>query len=102
MQERRIDPADVLEVLACEIDARPHGAPGPDALVAHVRAVRRDGSAVIVTFDASAREAVEAFAAKLHDLDIDIKDLQKVFGRDGSTCQQPVPPPPAPPTVPFG
>jgi hypothetical protein len=30
----------------------------------------------------------------LHDLDIDIKDLQKVFGRDGSTCQQPVPPQP--------
>ena len=27
----------------------------------------------------------------LHDLDIDIKDLQKVFGRDGSTCQEPVP-----------
>jgi len=26
-----------------------------------------------------------------HDLDIDIKDLQKVFGRDGSTCQNPVP-----------
>jgi hypothetical protein len=37
----------------------------------------------------------------LHDLDIDIKDLQKVFGRDGSTCQNPIPeqtpaPPPAP------
>ena len=30
----------------------------------------------------------------LHDLDIDIKDLQKVFGRDGSTCQVPVPPQP--------
>jgi hypothetical protein len=26
-----------------------------------------------------------------HDLDIDIKDLQKVFGRVGSTCQNPVP-----------
>jgi hypothetical protein len=35
--------------------------------------------------------------------DIDIKDLQKVFGRDGSTCQQPLPPqPPAPPPAPFG
>ena len=35
-----------------------------------------------------------------HDLDIDIKDLQKVFGRDGSTCQTPVPaqPPVDPPT----
>jgi hypothetical protein len=27
----------------------------------------------------------------LKDFDIDIKDLQKVFGRDGSTCQAPVP-----------
>jgi hypothetical protein len=35
-----------------------------------------------------------------HDLDIDIKDLQKVFGRIGSTCQNPIPaqPPAAPPT----
>jgi len=28
---------------------------------------------------------------RTHDLDIDIKDLQKVFGRDGSTCQKPIP-----------
>jgi hypothetical protein len=27
----------------------------------------------------------------LKDFDIDIKDLQKVFGRDGSTCQDPIP-----------
>ena len=39
----------------------------------------------------------------LHDLDIDIKDLQKVFGRDGSTCQIPIPAQlPQPPPVPFG
>jgi hypothetical protein len=37
-----------------------------------------------------------------HDLDIDIKDLQKVFGRDGSDCQTPVPAQfPEPPPVPF-
>jgi N-acetylneuraminic acid mutarotase len=30
----------------------------------------------------------------LKDFDIDIKDLQKVFGRDGSTCQAPIPPQP--------
>jgi hypothetical protein len=37
-----------------------------------------------------------------HDLDIDIKDTQKVFGRDGSTCQQPIPgQPPLPPPSPF-
>lgn len=34
----------------------------------------------------------------LHDLDIDIKDLQKVFGRDGSNCQEPIP---LQPPVPF-
>ncbi|MGB6895001.1 MAG: hypothetical protein WBF37_03520 [Dehalococcoidia bacterium] len=36
----------------------------------------------------------------LKDFDIDIKDLQKVFGRDGSTCVEPIPaqdPFPAPP-----
>ena len=39
----------------------------------------------------------------LHDLDIDIKDLQKVFGRDGSSCQYPIPAQlPQPPPVPFG
>jgi len=32
------------------------------------------------------------------DFDVDIKDLQKVFGRNGSTCQAPVPDqPPSPP-----
>jgi hypothetical protein len=36
---------------------------------------------------------------RFHDLDVDIKDLQKVFGRDGSTCQNPIPaqPPIVPP-----
>jgi len=28
---------------------------------------------------------------RFHDLDIDIKDLEKVFARDGSTCQIPIP-----------
>jgi hypothetical protein len=37
-----------------------------------------------------------------HDLDIDIKDVQKVFGRQGSTCQNPVPAqPPVNPPFPF-
>jgi hypothetical protein len=25
------------------------------------------------------------------DFDVDVKDLQKVWGRDGSTCQNPIP-----------
>ncbi|HXF51246.1 MAG TPA: hypothetical protein VNM43_06160, partial [Dehalococcoidia bacterium] len=40
----------------------------------------------------------------LKDFDIDIKDVQKVFGRNGSTCQAPIPsnqtPQPAPPAGP--
>jgi hypothetical protein len=37
-----------------------------------------------------------------HDLDIDIKDLQKVFGRDDSSCQAPLPAqPPLDPPAPF-
>jgi hypothetical protein len=39
---------------------------------------------------------------EFHDLDIDIKDIQKVFGRIGSTCQAPVPAqPPLDPPTPF-
>ncbi|MBI5289110.1 MAG: hypothetical protein HY873_09070, partial [Chloroflexi bacterium] len=39
----------------------------------------------------------------LHDLDIDIKDIQKVFGRDGSSCQAPIPAqPPLDPPAPLG
>jgi hypothetical protein len=38
----------------------------------------------------------------LHDLDIDIKDIQKVYGRDGSTCQNPrQSQPPLGPPAPF-
>ncbi len=38
---------------------------------------------------------------QFHDLDIDIKDVQKVFGRQGSSCQTPIPaqPPLGPPTA---
>jgi hypothetical protein len=39
----------------------------------------------------------------LKDFDIDIKDLQKVFGRNGSTCENPIPdqdPQPGPPAGP--
>jgi len=38
---------------------------------------------------------------QFHDLDIDIKDIQKVFGRQNSDCQAPVPaqPPLAPPAA---
>jgi hypothetical protein len=40
---------------------------------------------------------------QFHDLDIDIKDVQKVFGRDGSSCQTPMPAqPPLAPPAPFG
>jgi hypothetical protein len=40
---------------------------------------------------------------RFHDLDIDIKDLEKVYSRDGSTCQRPIPAqPPVPPLFGLG
>jgi uncharacterized repeat protein (TIGR01451 family) len=36
------------------------------------------------------------------DFDIDIKDVQKVFGRNGSTCQNPIPPQPPEQSAPAG
>jgi hypothetical protein len=38
----------------------------------------------------------------LKDFDIDIKDVQKVFGRDGSTCEIPIPPQPPVPGLSVG
>jgi hypothetical protein len=53
------DPA-LLEVLACEIGARPKGAPSFDDVAGAVRAVRRETGALIVEFDPAAAERVEA------------------------------------------
>jgi hypothetical protein len=54
--------ADLLAVLACEIERRPR-APGIGELAPHVREVAREPGALAVRFAPEARAVVEAFAA---------------------------------------
>lgn len=58
-----IDADHMIELLACDISARPSGAPGVDQLTAHTVAIRRTPAEVIVTFDAGAGDMVANFAA---------------------------------------
>jgi hypothetical protein len=51
-------------MLACEIELRPVGAPGFDAIAGAIRNVHRDGERTLVlSFSPAAADAVEAFAA---------------------------------------
>jgi hypothetical protein len=52
---------EIIEVLDCDLGARPKTAPGVDALLPHVRAARRTDGAVIVEFDERAAETLDAF-----------------------------------------
>jgi hypothetical protein len=54
---------EVLDVLACEIDARPRGAPTFEDVAPSITSVRRDTSAVVVEFEAAARDAVAELVA---------------------------------------
>ncbi len=54
---------DMLDILACEVDARPVGAPGIDALTAAIQGIERTGPALVVLFAADALETVERFVA---------------------------------------
>ncbi|MEX2158517.1 MAG: hypothetical protein WEB04_03865 [Dehalococcoidia bacterium] len=59
---------DVLDVLACEFELRPLGAPGIDAVAKAALNVKRDGERKLaVSFDPSAQRVVEAFAAAERD-----------------------------------
>jgi hypothetical protein len=55
--------ADVIELLACDIEARPASAPGIDALMPHIERVRREAKQLIIEFAAGAAGTVEAFVA---------------------------------------
>lgn len=59
---RKIPSEDLLDIVGCEIDARPQ-APGLDALAPYILGVSRDARAIVVTFVAEAAGLVEAFAA---------------------------------------
>ncbi len=54
---------DALEVLACEIDVRPVGAPGIDALAAAILGVERVDGELIVSFAPGAADVVRRFVA---------------------------------------
>ena len=53
-----------LDVLGCEIELRPRGAPGIEKIAKAIMTVERDGPrALAVEFDAGAARDVEAFVA---------------------------------------
>jgi hypothetical protein len=55
--------SQALDVLVCDWQARPRGAPGIAEIAPSVQGVRRDGAALVVSFDANAARDVEAFVA---------------------------------------
>ena len=54
---------ELLNVLSCDIGARPDGAPGFDDIRPYLLTVDRDETKLKLTFDASAASAVGAFVA---------------------------------------
>jgi hypothetical protein len=56
-----IDETELLEVLACDIAARPP-APGPHELRPFVTGVARDEGSILVRFDAASENAFARFA----------------------------------------
>jgi hypothetical protein len=61
--ERTEEAQRALDVLACEIGRRPVDAPHLTDLAPAVRAVRRDGTALVVELDPAAAEAAAAAVA---------------------------------------
>ena len=55
------DARDLLEVLACDIEARPKGAPSIVTFAAHITSVQRDEKAVRVAFQLAVAGEVAAF-----------------------------------------
>jgi hypothetical protein len=58
---RRFPPGDTLQVIGCEIEARPAGAPDTADLAPFVRGVERSASTVTVRFAEGARQILPAF-----------------------------------------
>jgi hypothetical protein len=59
----RIPPVreDIIEVLDCDLGARPESAPGIDSLFSHVLGVARRAGALLVEFDEQAEPTLSAF-----------------------------------------
>lgn len=58
---RPVPDADLLDVIGCEIDERPAGAPGVDDLAPFVRSVERADGALTIRFEKEARDSLVAF-----------------------------------------
>ena len=52
---------EIIEILDCDLGARPQAAPGIDGLLPYVRGATRMPGAVLVEFDERAAQTVEAF-----------------------------------------
>jgi hypothetical protein len=57
---KRPDAADLIDVLACDIGARPRNAPSFQDVAPYIRSVQRHGGVITVLFDTSALGNVEA------------------------------------------
>ncbi len=53
--------AEIIEVLDCEISARPAAGPGIDALLPHLQATRRTVGELTASFAPEALKSLEAF-----------------------------------------
>lgn len=62
-RESRPTFGEMIELVACDIAARPAGAPLPSDLTPHLRSVERADGALTITFAAEAADQVAAFAA---------------------------------------
>jgi len=52
---------EIIEILDCDLGARPQAAPGIDALLPHVLRASRAPGALLVEFDDQAASTLEAF-----------------------------------------
>jgi|SRR6266508_3454444 len=53
--------AEIIEVLDCDIEARPMAAPGVDRLITYVQGVSREPGALLVDFEERVADTLEAF-----------------------------------------
>jgi hypothetical protein len=54
------DAADLIDVLACDVGARPKNAPSFEDVAPYIRSVRRNDREIVVRFDNVAAPTVEA------------------------------------------
>jgi hypothetical protein len=53
---------EIIQILDCDLGARPRAAPGIDTLLPYVRRATRMSDAILVEFEENAAQILEAFA----------------------------------------